>query len=637
MQRRLLLPVLVTAAALAACGGGGKTVPPVNPTPTPLPQERLYVAEGNLNQIAVLDAKTGATLNTITVGKIPTKLSYNAYSQTLWVANAGDNTVMKIDTKTEKVVGTAKVGTDPEWVDAGAVSGSYNVVWVANRGSKTVTLLNAQDMSVIDTVSTSGAPLSITASSGMVTEDNDRLVFFEDTPPSSNATAAFNFTNGIQGAVEYQDIALNDYVVAYTAYDGKVSKYQPVGSPYTNALSSVATLQLAPGPGQIYDVSQEYMVVVNDQTNQISEIDADAMRALYTTGVGNAPGGVTLSITGHLYVANRNDDTVSVVDNGTGKVTNTLKLPAGAHPEDVASEYAYVPVSPTPAPTATPTTAPTSTPTATPTAAPTSTPAATQHLYVANGSGGNVLEYTSPFTSSSAATVNLKIGGNVWGVASDSNYVAIEDSTGFIYLFAQPLSASASPVAQFQASSQGAQLLFDSSGNLYTGTESSGVLEYSPPFSNSSTPVKTIFGDAASFSLAMDYNSNLYVGNLGTNRIDIFASPYSGSPTTVPQPGTYGLASYATYLYGADAPGKAVDVYSLPMTASSTPAFTIANTDPHAVAADISSGTLYVGDQHGGSGSGSIDVYTQPLSSSSTAAYSITSGVAEPVQVWIGP
>ncbi|MDE2481530.1 MAG: hypothetical protein KGN02_05030, partial [bacterium] len=80
----------------------------------------------------------------------------------------------------------------------------------------------------------------------------------------------------------------------------------------------------------------------------------------------------------------------------------------------------------------------------------------------------------------------------------------------------------------------------------------------------------------------------------------------------------------------------AIDVYNLPMTAGSTPAFHIANADPHALAADTSSGTLYVGDQHGGNGSGSIDVYAQPLSASSTAAYSITSGVVEPVEVWIG-
>jgi hypothetical protein len=370
---------------------------------------------------------------------------------------------------------------------------------------------------------------------------------------------------------------------------------------------------------------------VNDVTHQVSEIDTDSMKVLFTATVGNSPGGV--SFDGPLYVANRGDDTISVLDDSNGKIESTLNLPSGAHPEDVYAATASIPVTPSPAPTATPT----ASPTATPTASPTPTPPATQHLYVANGSAGNVLEYTSPFSAPSAPSVKLNIGGNVWGVASDKDYVAIEDDAGHIYIFAQPLSSSASPVAQFTGGSSGAQLLFDSGGNLYTAMLGSGVLEYSPPFSNSSTPAKTIFGDNASFSLAMDYSNNLYVGNLGMKQIDIFASPYTGSPTQVMQPGTYGLASYATYLYGADADSSKIDVYNLPMSASSTPAFTISNTDPHALAADTSTGTLYVGDQHGGGGSGSIDVYKQPLSSASAPAYSITSGVTEPVQVWIGP
>jgi YVTN family beta-propeller protein len=469
----------------------------------------------------------------------------------------------------------------------------------------------------------------------MVAEDNGRLVFFENSPPSLTSTAAFTFANGLQGAAHYQDDSLNDYVLAYTAYDGKVSEYSPVASgATTTGLTAMGTYQLSPGAGQIYDVAGGALVV-NDVTNQVSYIDVRGGKVDFTTTVGNAPRGACYPGSGNFYVANSGDDTVSVLDPLSGKVTQTFKLAAGAHPEDVAFAFAFIAASPTPSPK--PTATPTVAPTATPTAAPTNTPAPTQHLYVANGSGGNVLEYSSPFSASNTPAVNLNIGGNVWGVASDSSYVAIEDSNGYIYIFAQPLSASASPVAQFQAGRGGAQLYFDSSGDLFTGDQSTEVLEYSPPFSNTSTPAKIINGTTASFSLTMDYNNNLYAGDLGMNQIDVFASPYTGSPLQIGQPGTYGLASYATYLYGADAASAEIDVYNLPMTGTSTPAFTISNADPHAITADISTGTLYVADQHGGLGTGSVDVYSQPLSGPSTPAYSITSGVKEPVQVWIGP
>ncbi|MDE2483260.1 MAG: hypothetical protein KGN02_13870, partial [bacterium] len=548
----------------------------------------------------MFDAASGAVLNTLPVGKVPAKMSYDGNGR-LWVANAGSNSVTTIDVKGEKVTGTVPVAADPEWIDASAVSSSYDVVWVASNASKTVTLLNDKDMSEIQRVTTSGGPETVDGYEGIVAEDNGKVVLFENTPPSGNATGAFAIGNGLNGAVSVQPSTpgAERAIVTYTAYDGKLTKYTTAGSPYVTRLIASGITQLAIGPGRVYSLGAEYVAVVNDQTSQVSEIDTDTMKVLYTANVGNSPGGV--SFDGDLYVANRGSDTVSVVNDTTGAVKRTIALPAGANPEDVYAEDAYIPV--TPSPTPTPTTAPTATPTSAPTATPTATPAATQHLYVANGSGGNVLEYTSPFSASSSPSVNLNIGGTIWGVAADSSYVAVEDSTGYIYLFAQPLSASASPVAQFQGFSQGGQLLFDASGNLYTSGQTSGVLEFSPPFSNTTTPVKTILGDTASFSLAMDYQSNLYVGNLGMNQIDIFASPYSGTPTSVPQPGTYGLASYATYLYGADALNAAIDVYNLPMTAGSTPAFHIANADPHALAADTSSGTLYVGDQHGGNGS----------------------------------
>jgi YVTN family beta-propeller protein len=465
--------------------------------------------------------------------------------------------------------------------------------------------------------------VTVSDSNNMVAEDNGTVEIFGRAPATKTPTKTFTVINGLQGGTFYG--TLEQFVFLYTAYDGKVEQYDP------QTYAFIQDFSAPPGAGQIYDGGSQ-VFVVNDVTNQLTDIDPRVSKLQFTTKVGNSPGGV--SADGNtVYVANRGDDTVSAVSEYTGKVTQTFKLAAGAHPEDVAAEYAQVAATPTPSP------APTATPTATPSPTPTpsSTPGATQHLYVANGSGGNVLEYTSPFSTSSTPAVNLNIGGSVYGVASDSSYVAIEDSNGFMYIFAQPLSASASPVASFQAGRAGAQLYFDSHGNLFTGDEGAEVLEYSPPFNNTSTPAKIINGTTASFSLAMDYNNNLYAGDLGLNQIEVFAAPYSAAPTTVGQPGTYGLASYATYLYGADAGSGKIDVYNLPLSASSTPAFTIPNTDPHALAADISTGTLYVGDQHGGSGSGSIDVYNQPLSGSSTPAFSITSGVKEPVQVWIGP
>ncbi len=640
MQRKLSIVMrgaapliaLASLAVIAACG------PPPGAAVTPAPKHlrQLFVAERGLNQVAVLDPSTGGVIRTIPVGKGPTKLSYDGDAHVLWVANAGSGTVNAIDPKTDTVVATITVGSDPEWIDAAQSGG---LVYVANHGSQSVSMIDKTTETLFRTYKTAAAPFMVYAGVyEMVSESNGEVEFYDEysTKSPPNVTLA----NGLLGAAFTMPGSFSQGYVFFYTQDGVVSQYVASGGGSMLPITNVGHYTLAPGNGTIVADNSEgwqsAVFVLNDTTNTVTDIDAMHSQVSFTAAVGKAPRGVDFgySTTTNMvyFVADSGDDTVDLLNTATGVLQDRYTLSPGAQPYDV--EYVDVTL---PAPSPKP--SPSPTPTPTPTIAPTATPTPTTHLYVANGSAGNVLEYTAPFSSSSAPSVNVKIGGNVWGVASDSKYVAVEDSTGYIYIFNAPLTSGSSPVAQFQqfqGGAGGAQLLFDSNGNLYTGTQGSMVFEYSPPFGNTSTPSKTINGDSSSFSLAMDYLGNLYVGNLGMNQMDVFASPYTSAPISVTAPGTYGLASYATYLFDADAMDGLVDVYNLPMNASSTPAYTIANTDPHALAVD-GTGTLYVGDQHGGSGTGSVDAYAQPLSASSKAAYSITSGLVEPVELWLGP
>ena len=623
------------------CGGGGASALP--PTPTPTPSQPMYVAESGLDQVAVVDAATGVTRMAIPVGKAPVKMSFDRFNNpgindasSLWVANSGSNTVTRIDTRTNTVTATIRVGSAPVSIYAN-YDGSRKV-WVANEGSNSISIIDKATNTVVATVPTAGSPFQLAAGTPdgnviPIAETNSSVQLLD--PNTNKIVQTITMTAPISGVLcEFVESC------AIETSDGVLHVYQQGGTyptdwPWTN----VGTVTLPDGSGPLSDARDDSTWMVSSQsTNQVQIMGSPSggsisgtQGSIHAFAVGTAPEYADRSEqTGYVYVANAGSNSITVVSftSLSEKVIGNLKLPAGAAPYDVA----FAQLS-----TATPAPSPTPAPTASPT--PTATPAPTTHLYVANGSAGNVLEYTAPFSSSSAPSVNVKIGGNVWGVASDSKYVAVEDSTGYIYIFNAPLTSGSSPVAQFhqfQGGVGGAQLLFDSNGNLYTGTQGSMVFEYSPPFSNASTPSKTINGDNSSFSLSMDYLGNLYVGNLGVNQIDVFASPYTSAPTSAAAPGTYGLASYATYLFGADALSGVVDVYNLPMNASSTPAYAIANTDPHALAVD-GTGTLYVGDQHGGTGTGSVDAYAQPLSASSKAAYSITSGLVEPVELWLGP
>ncbi len=629
------------AIFFVGCGAVGSGLPP-KPTPAPVTWvDELYVSESGLNRVESLDVTTGKSLATIPVGVRPTMMVYDHHTvnlwdnysdpaAALWVLNAGSASVTRIDPRTSKAVATIAIGGSP--IDIATAQNTSHLLYVADGQSNSVAIVNEDYNSIVGHITTAARPTQMSANAAvlMIAESNNSVELFDDTKQTSTTPIATITTQAaLVGVGTYFDTD-----PAIETADGMVHIYKPQalgGLPWTN----VANYKLPHGAGRLEGIlGNNYMV-----------IDAGAKLVQYLAFDGNGnfvdehdmptgvqPGfsseGSSSDGTGYFYIPNTGGDSLSVYYR-LWLPYGSWPLTAGSHPSDtVALEFQQ---SSSPTPSATPSAAPTATPTASPTPAPTATPAAIAHMYVANGSGKNVLEYTAPFSASSAPSVTVNIGANVWGVAVDRSYVAVEDSTGFIYIFNAPLAANASPVAQFQGPVNGANLLFDSNGNLYTGTQGAGVLEYSPPFSNSSTPSKTITGDSSSFSLAMDMISNtLYVGNLGSNQIDVFASPYTGAPTSVTSPGTYSLATQGSTLYGADAMSNAIDAYNLPMNGSSTPAYIITATNPHALAFDNSDGTLYVGDQNG-----SIDAFAQPLGASSTKAFSFTNGVVEPVEISI--
>ncbi|MDH2908677.1 MAG: hypothetical protein PXZ07_01005 [Candidatus Eremiobacteraeota bacterium] len=544
----------------------------------------------------------------------------------LWVANSGSGTVSRIDEATNSVVATITVGSKPV-----SLCADITKVYVANQGSSSVSVIDTATNTVVATVATGGVPFSLACDIAVsparivpIAETNKTVEFLD---PAVNAIVGKMTTSAPVAGV------LLDFGQAgILTSDGVLHVYIPPGGPFPLLDWTLeGTVSLADGAGAISNNGEQFGALawmVSSQTaNSVQGIQAYGSPNLMAKSitrfpVGLAPEYAAQSGGGYTYVPNAGDDSITVVYGGASinaayNFVAKWTLSRGAAPYDIAL-WSGPPTS-------------AATPTPSPTPAPTATPAAIAHMYVANGSGKNVLEYAAPFSASSAPSVTVNIGTNVWGVAVDSSYVAVEDSTGFIYIFNAPLAANASPVAQFQGPANGANLLFDSNGNLYTGTQGAGVLEYSPPFSNSSTPSKTITGDSSSFSLAMDMISNtLYVGNLGMNQIDVFASPYTGAPTSVTSPGTYSLATQGASLYGADAMSNAIDAYNLPMNGSSTPAYIITATNPHALAFDNSDGTLYVGDQNG-----SIDAFAQPLGASSTKAFSFTNGIVEPVEIAI--
>jgi hypothetical protein len=269
-------------------------------------------------------------------------------------------------------------------------------------------------------------------------------------------------------------------------------------------------------------------------------------------------------------------------------------------------------------------------------------PAGTQHFYT-NGTTGHVLQFALPLSGSApTATLSLPTASDVSAVAVDSTgNVAVGTFGGSISIFTGPITGSASASATFKngASTFVDNLAFNSAGDLFATTNSNSINVFTHPLTSASTPSQVISVNlTASDGLAFDSANNLIVSNAPTptsSNLLVYAPPYNGVPiatTAIPAASYRQMAISGTQLFVVNSQVSAskIDVYNLPITAASAPAFLISNglfggsVSGSGVALD-SSGNLYAGlsGNLGTTDSGGIRIYVPPFSGAPSVANSV--------------
>jgi hypothetical protein len=259
--------------------------------------------------------------------------------------------------------------------------------------------------------------------------------------------------------------------------------------------------------------------------------------------------------------------------------------------------------------------------------------AAQQHLYVGDDNvAGGVQQYTIPVSNASAANFKVPANSVLSMAINATGGMAVGELGGNLQFFNPPLSGASVPAATFSnsgAASNG-QIVFLPSGDFFAATSSTKVNRFAPPFTNASTPTQTITaGGAAFIGLGLDSAQNLYVSNSGgVSNLYVYAPPYTGAPIITPGIPTSAyrqLTILGNQLFVSDVAGALgkVDVYNLPLTVASTPAFSITNgiNTPEGAASDLS-GRLYIGNL----GNATVTVYTAPFSAASVPVTTVTAG-----------
>ena len=242
--------------------------------------------------------------------------------------------------------------------------------------------------------------------------------------------------------------------------------------------------------------------------------------------------------------------------------------------------------------------------------------------------GGDVLGYTLPFTSA-AQTPTTSVA------LTNADYLA-EDSSGNVFaasyavsttLLEIPAPYTAATVTNTLGGDNAEQIAVAPNGDvaLANTSGSAGGSLYTPPYTGAPTAISNGLS-AGSFAVAFDASNNAYFCNYSTTgTVSAFAPPYTGAPAAVVglTSGCAGLTVSGSMLFVGESAD--VDIFSLPMTSSSTPIATLSNgiSDVNRSAIDAS-GNLWVSNYNGGlSRKGSIEEFTKPFSTGEAPAVTI--------------
>jgi YVTN family beta-propeller protein len=333
---------------------------------------RLYVLCQGTGDVRVLSTVSGRELEVIPVGRLPRGFSFSPDGSRLFVANSWDDTVSVIDTRKGAVAATWKAGFEPSSV---VEDRAGKLLFIADRIGNNITVLNAASGDEKETLE-AGRGASYLALSA----DGRRLYathIYPDpapprTPPKSEITVVDPVRAQVIDRMPLPDIAgVFHIAISRDGRLGIAAELHPKNlvplAHVEHGWAFVDTLTVfGPDAGRSVEVpldeldryfalpfgvaialDKSRIYVSHGGSDCVSVIDTQKMLAyirahpqpftedlsasahfvIARIAVGKNPRGIVLSRDGSkLFVANRLDDTVSLIDTKTERVTQTLRL-----------------------------------------------------------------------------------------------------------------------------------------------------------------------------------------------------------------------------------------------------------------------------------------------------------------------
>jgi len=345
---------------------------------------RLYVLCQGADEVRVLNAASGAVLRAIPVGHVPRGFSLSRDGKRLFVANSWDDTVTVIDTEAGRVEATWPAGFEPSSV---VEDKAGKLLYVADRIGNDVMVLDAATGAERSTVAAGrGASyLAMSADGGRLyathvypnagsRQEGNR------TPPQSEITVIDPERARVVDRMVLPDIAgvfhvaisedgrlgvaaelhpknlvpmahvehgwvFGNTLTVFGADVGRsveipldeVDRYYalPFGIAITPDKSRIYVTHGGSGCVTVIDLRRMLSYIQEHPKPFAEDLSASGHYVVARIAVGKNPRGLVLSRDGaRLYVANRLDDTISVISTRAMRVVQTIRL---AGPEKVSA------------------------------------------------------------------------------------------------------------------------------------------------------------------------------------------------------------------------------------------------------------------------------------------------------------
>jgi YVTN family beta-propeller protein len=339
---------------------------------------RLYVLCQGSEEVRVLDAETYASVKNISVGRVPRGFSLSHDGTRLFVANTWDDTISVIDSAALAVVATWQVGAEPSSVIADREG---RRVFVANRISNDVAVLDARTGAEEKRLAAGRGASYITASpdgtrlyathvypnppqvptpggnrvpprSEITVIDTARAVVIDRMPLDRIAHSfhtAFSADGrlGVTANLHPKNLVPLAHMEHGGAFADTITLFgADVGKPVELPLDELERyavrpfgVAISPDKSRIYVSCEgsEFVTVIDVQRalgfirthsgDFVQDLSASANYVTARIDVGRDPRGMTFMPDGRrLLVANRLDDTLSVIDTRTNRVCATVPL-----------------------------------------------------------------------------------------------------------------------------------------------------------------------------------------------------------------------------------------------------------------------------------------------------------------------